>query len=89
MIFGKISIIKFPKIDFGVCYEKAKENSNTKDNLIVVYAEKMGISNPNSTYSLYNPESGKKIDGESLCEQDWIIIEKNIFKILKIMPKFV
>ena len=70
--------LQFPKIDFGVCYEKAKENSNTKDNLIVVYAEKMGISNPNSTYSLYNPESGKKIDGESLCEQDWIIIEKNI-----------
>ena len=70
--------LQIPKIDFGECYNKAKESTNINDNLIIVYAQKEGFQNPNATYSLYNPSNAEKIDGESICKQDWILIEKNI-----------
>ena len=73
--------VPIPKIDFGECYNKSKEDANTTNNLIVAYVERADIYNSNSTYSLYNPDSAQKIDSESICEQDLIILEKNITNI--------
>jgi alpha-amylase len=70
--------INIPNIDFGECYEKALETLDNKDDIIIVYAEKTNIENPNSTYSLYDSKTGKKIYGESLCKDSWILIEKNL-----------
>ena len=75
--------VPIPKIDFGDCYNKSKNVSNTTNNLIVVYVEKADIFNPNSTYSLYDPIKAEKIDSESICDEDLIVIEKNISYIFK------
>ena len=70
--------ISAPKIDFGQCYNKALESTNQTNNLIIVYAENNNIRNSNSTYSFYNPQTADKIDGQAICNQDLIILEKNI-----------
>ena len=75
--------LDIPKIDFGQCYKDVQAKKNISDNLIVVYVEKADISNPNSTYSLYDPITAEKIDGESICRQDLIIIEKNNTQIIR------
>ena len=70
--------IQIPKINFGRCYEKAKYSINYDNDLIIVYAEKNDEINPNSSYSLYDPKTGNKINGETLCKEDWIIIEEKL-----------
>ena len=71
--------IQIPKIDFGACYEKAQSSINYDNNLIIVYAEKNNEINPTSSYSLYDPITGSKINGDSLCEKDRIIIEEKLY----------
>ena len=86
--------VKFPNINFGECEEKVKAQNNIKDDLIVVLLEKKYKNAPSdSSYSLYNPLSGVKLDAKTICENDEIIVEENVLDILndykfKIDPKF-
>ena len=79
--------LEIPKIDFGQCYDKVREEENITDSLIVVYVEKSDVYNPNSSYSLYDPISAEKINGESICEDDLIVIEKNITHLINKLQK--
>ena len=70
--------IQIPRINFGHCYEKAKSSINYDNDLIIVYAERNDEINPTSSYSFYDPKTGKKINAESLCQKDSIIIEEKL-----------
>ena len=70
--------LQIPKIYFGECYNKAKASGDINERLIIIYVEKIEKDNTISSYSLYNPTTGEKIDAESLCKNDLIIIEENI-----------
>ena len=74
--------LKYPKIDFGGCYNKVK--NNIQEDLIIVLLEKFNKNAPpTSSYSLYNPINGKKLDAESICKNEEIVIEKNVQKALE------
>ena len=66
------------KIYFDECYEKVKKVYNIKEDLIIVYVERNNIANSKPAYSLYDPISGKKLNGEAICNQERIVIEKNM-----------
>ena len=61
------------------CYEKVKTIYNIKEDLIMVYLEK---ENGELGTSLYDPSSGKKLNSEKICEEDNIVIEKDISNLL-------
>ena len=76
--------VKFPTINFGECEEKVKNQNNIQEDLIVVLLEKKYKNAPSdSSYSLYNPLTGTKLDAEKICKDDEIIVEENINDILK------
>ena len=72
----------FPKFEFGECYDKVKKYYNIKDDLIITIVDNFGLSNPSSSYSFYNPYTGEKLDAQTICKDDNIIIKENILTIL-------
>ena len=66
------------KINFVECYEKVKTVYDIKEDLIIAYVERNNKDKPIPAYSLYDPISGEKLDGETICKQDNIVIEKNM-----------
>ena len=71
--------LNIPKIDFDDCYIKVLNATNNQmDEIIILYAKKINSFYSNTTYSLFDPKTTKKIDAESICKDNWIIIEKNI-----------
>ena len=76
--------VKFPKVNFGDCYEKVQKEKGITDNLIIVLLERFGKNGGSfSSYSLYNPYTGQKIDAEQICKDKEIEIEENIKKKLE------
>ena len=75
--------LKFPEINFGICYNKVKNAYNIDEDLIVVLLERLHLkSSSTSSYSLYNPKTGVKLNAQEICKDDEIIIKENVFKIL-------
>ena len=73
----------FPRINFGNCYEKVQEESGINEDLIVVLLEKYNQNGPTtSSYSLYNPKNGVKLNAEKICKEETIEIEEDIISIL-------
>ena len=76
--------VKFSFIDFGDCYEKVKGESGIEEDLIVVLLEKYNKNaQSTSSYSLYNPQNGVKLDAENICKNEEIIVEEDIQTVLE------
>ena len=73
--------IDMPKIDFGNCYSKIKNNLKppSNDNIIIVLINKSNEQQkPSTSFSFYHPETGKKIVAEEICKDEEIIIKSSV-----------
>ena len=71
--------LKIPKIDFNNCYKKIKAFYNISGDLIIVVLDKyIGNENPITSYILFDPLNGKKINASEICRDEKIIIKENI-----------
>ena len=74
----------FPRINFGSCYEKVQVESGIYEDLIVVLLEKYNQNAPKtSSYSLYNPKNGVKLEAEEICKEETIEVEEDIASVLE------
>ena len=74
--------LEFPEIDFGKCYTKIKNNSSIKEELIIAIILKRFKNINNSKmigYSMYNPNTGEKLNTSDICKDDNIIIQENLY----------
>ena len=73
--------INMPKIDFGNCYSKIQKNLSppTNDKIIISIIEKLNGNKKSSiSYSFYHPETGEKINSESICKDEEVIIKESV-----------
>ena len=78
--------LNFPVIDFGECYWKVQNESGLLNNsLIVVLLKKADIKTgrTSSSYSLYNPLDGTKLDAATICKDTEIVVEESVLEILQ------
>ena len=69
------------KMDFGDCYSKAQSSISyeTEDKLIIALVERSNSQGQStSIFYFYHPVTGEKIDVESICQDDKIIVKENI-----------
>ena len=71
--------IDMPIIDFQNCYKKIQEVYNITQELIIVLVDKLEQDNPNTSYSIYHPISGEKLDAARICQNETILITENHF----------
>ena len=77
--------LKMSNIDFGDCYNKLKEYYNINQDLIITIVENYKIkykNNPSTTFSLFNPKTGEKLDSISVCKNDTITIKEDLLSLL-------
>ena len=76
--------LPMPEIDFGTCYTKVQNSIGIDKSLIVAIIDKSSNkkSNPITSYSFYNPINGEKIDSETLCKEEVIVVKENIKSLL-------
>ena len=70
-----------PKIDFGNCYSKIKNNLNppSNDSIIIVLINKSNEKQKHIiSYSFYHPETGEKIDADEICKDEEIIVKSSV-----------
>ena len=72
--------INVPKVDFGVCYTKVQEKMQppTNDNIVVAIVEKLIGQKKTNSYFFYHPETGEKLDSETICKDDEIIVKESV-----------
>ena len=75
-----------PKIDFAACYSKVqdslkKEESNKK--IIIALVEKLNKGQKSKiSYFFYHPTTGEKLDPDSICKEEEIVIRENVVSVL-------
>ncbi len=76
--------LPMPEIDFGSCYQKVKDRYGIKESLLIAIIDKRSSkkSNPITSYSFYNPSTGEKLDSETICKEEVIIVKENIKSLL-------
>ena len=80
--------LSLPEIDFGDCYKKVQQaitlNNKANSDLIVAIIDKKSSKKPNpiTSYAFYHPETGKKIDSETICKGQTIVVKENIKTLL-------
>ena len=68
-----------PKIDFGTCYTKTQTYYSINDSLIIATMDKYNLNNnPLTTNSFFNPKTNEKLDVETICQNESILIEENL-----------
>ena len=72
--------LNMPKIDFGNCYNKVLKSINTTTNkLITALIEKSnGQKKSSISYSFYHPETGEKLDAQTICQDEQIVIKESV-----------
>ena len=73
--------INMPKIDFGSCYTKVKNNlvPPTNDKIIITLVKiSNGQKKSSFSYSFYHPKTGEKIDAETICKDENIIVKESV-----------
>ena len=69
--------LDIPLIDFQNCYKKIQSIYNITQDLIIAIVDRLDQDNPNTSYSIYHPISGEKLDAETICKNETIsVIEK-------------
>ena len=76
--------LQMPEIDFGSCYIKVQKSINITEHLVVAIIDKRNNkkSNPITSYAFYNPITGEKLDSETLCKEEPILVKENIKSLL-------
>jgi len=76
--------LQMPEIDFGSCYTKVQKSINITEPLVVAIIDKSSNkkSNPITSYAFYNPITGEKLDSETLCKEETILVKENIKSLL-------
>ena len=77
---SKLSI-DVPKIDFGSCYEKVQNNLTppTTNKIVVSLIEKLNSNKKSTTsYFFYHPDTGEKIDADTICKDEEIVIKDSV-----------
>ena len=76
--------LTMPEIDFGGCYTKVQNSIKVFTPLIVAIVEKYNDkkSNPITSYSFYNPINGEKLETETFCKEEIIVVKENIKSLL-------
>ena len=70
-----------PKIDYGNCYSKVKGNLSppSNDSIIIALVERSnGQKKSSVSYTFYHPETGKKIDADSICKDEEVYLNIKI-----------
>ena len=62
--------LDIPLINFDSCMEKIKKEYNITEDLVIAIVERKEQSNPNTSYSLYHPISGEKLDAATICKNE-------------------
>ena len=75
--------INMPKIDFGSCYTKVQKNisdtTNDNDKLIIALIERLNAQKKSTiSYAFYHPTTGEKIDAETICKDEVVVIKENV-----------
>mgnify|MGYP006873012459 CR=1 FL=1 len=73
--------INMPKIDFGNCYAKVKQNMEppSNDNIIIALIEKVDDQKKSSiSFFFYHPETGAKLDAETICKDEDVTIKESV-----------
>ena len=67
------------KMDFGECYSKVQQTLDSDDKLIIALIERSNsLGQSTSIFYFYNPNTGEKMDIESICKDETIIVKENI-----------
>ena len=74
--------LAMPKVDFQNCYNEVKNHYKIEDDLIIVIADKLNNKNPSTSFSFFNPLTGEKLDAETICKDETIIVEENLLSFL-------
>ena len=74
--------LRMSKVDFQGCYDKVKDTYGIEEDLITTVVDKKSTTNPTSYYSFFHPKSGQKLEAESICKEDVIIVKENLSSIL-------
>ena len=73
--------IDTPKVDFGDCFTKIQNNLSPPSNnkIIVALVAKKNINKKSITsYSFYHPDTGEKIDSDSICKDEEVIVKESV-----------
>jgi len=73
--------INMPKVDFGTCYTKVQKNisDTTNDKIIIVLIERLNAQTKSTiSYAFYHPITGEKIDAETICKEEVVVIKENV-----------
>ena len=73
--------INMPKIDFGNCYSKVKGNLSppSNDSIIIALVERSnGQKKSSVSYTFYHPKTGIKIDADSICKDEQVVIKESV-----------
>ena len=73
--------INMPNIDFGNCYLKVKNSiaSTTDKNLVIAIVKRTGTNGKSTTsYFFYHPETGDKLDSNTICADDNVIMKEDV-----------
>ena len=74
--------LKMSKVDFKDCYDKVKDQYGIEEDLLMTVVEKKKTNNPTSYYSFYNPKTGEKLDAETICKDETIVVKENLTSVL-------
>ena len=79
--------LNLPTINFGDCYQKVKDFYSIKKDLIIGVIDSFsndnsGNNNPETTYALFHPETGKNLNASEICKEIKVIVEENILSII-------
>ena len=75
--------LEIPKVDFGNCYNKAKDYYSINDSLVIVTLYKYLHNDHLTTHSFYDSLTAQKLVVEKLCENETIVQKENVLNILK------
>jgi len=73
--------INMPKIDFGSCFTKVQNNisDTTNDKIIIALIERFNPQKKSTiSYAFYHPKTGEKIDAETICKEEVVVIKENV-----------
>ena len=74
--------LQMPNVDFKSCYKKVQETYNIVDDLVISIVDKRISSNPFTFYSFFHPVSGEKLDADTICKDEPIIVQENLIALL-------
>ena len=74
--------LEMPEVDFQSCYRKVKEEYGIEEDLIIVIVDKKELSNPTTYYSFYHPKSGTKLNAETICKDETIVVVESLNSVL-------